>query len=131
MSLYKSERIEKWRSNVIIFFLMVFPFCFLHNLEVDSGGKLQLSLFSFLFIFAPTKPWKITFSSSYSFHLISFFSFSPQLHIALDPWRNGTIRTWLRKVTEWGLIHRVTWVSLFFPLFCQKPFSFYFVFGNI
>ena len=133
MSLYKSKRIEKWRSNVIIFFLMVFPFCFLHNLEGDSDGKLQLSLFSFLFIFTPTKPWKITFSSSLFFHPISFFSFPPPTTHCIrhvKKWDDSYVATQSDWMSWIELIHRVTWVSLFFPLFCQKPFSFYFGFGN-
>ena len=134
---------------------MVFLFCFLHNLEVDSifftpfltdldrvalNQRFPFLLFLFLYYYLieysrrlsfigerteklsfaertnlPYRPltpiffplhfhsnqtMKITFSSLCSFHPISFFSFPPQLHIALDPRRNGMFHTWLRKVTE-------------------------------
>ena len=125
MSLYKSKRIEKWRSNVIISFLMVFPFCFLHNLKVDSGEKLQLSLFSFLFIFTPTRPWKL---QNYIFlfmllpsYFILFLS-TPTRH-CIRPTKKWDV-SYVATQSDWmswiELIHRVTWVSLFSPPLLSK-----------
>ena len=119
--------IEKWRSNVIIFFLMAYPILFFSQFGRGLGWKTPIIPIFFPLYFHSNQTMK---NYIFLFIVLPFFSFPP--HLKLDPWRNGMIRPWLHKVTEWvGLswsigLHESA-CQPFSPLFCQQPFSFYLV----
>ena len=100
MSLYKSKRIEKWRSNVIIFFLMAYPIMFSSQFESGLRWKTPIipiffplhfhsnqTLKNYIFLFMLLSSYFILFLSTPTTHCIR----------PVKKWDDS----YVRKVTEW------------------------------